>query len=68
MNANTAIPNRSDVARETFAAELTDAAFPVALQHGLGDDWLEVKLDLWKALDRAVQQWGPELCSESPAI
>ena len=34
MNANLATVNRSDAALETFAAELTDAAFPVALQHG----------------------------------
>jgi hypothetical protein len=64
MNANVTTLNRSDAAREAFAAELTDAAFPVALEHGLGDNWLEVKLNLWKALDRAVETWRPTLCEE----
>jgi len=62
MNANVATTSRSDAALETFAAELTEAAFPVALQHGAGTDWLDAKLELWRVLKRAVRQWTPELC------
>jgi hypothetical protein len=62
MNANVATASRSDTTLEAFAAELTEAAFPVALQHGAGTDWLDAKLELWRALTRAVRKWTPELC------
>jgi hypothetical protein len=62
MKSNVATLNRKDTALETFAAELTDAAFPVALAHGVGNDWLDVKLELWRALDRAVKKLTPDLC------
>ena len=56
MNANVATLNRSDDELDTFAAELTDAAFPIALRHGIADNWLELKLDLWRALNNAVKE------------
>ena len=40
-----------------FAAELTEAAYPVALRHGAGIDWLDRKLELWHALTRTVNEW-----------
>ena len=46
------------LAAENLAAELTEAAFPVALQHGLGKDWLQVKLNLWNALTKTVKHWS----------
>jgi hypothetical protein len=64
MNANVEAVNRSDAALEALAAELTDAAFPVVLQRGIGEEWLELKLDLWRALDGAVKKSIPELCDE----
>jgi hypothetical protein len=64
MNATVATRNRSKSALETFAAELTDAAFPVALEHAMGANWLDLKLELWKVLDGAVKKWRPELCEE----
>ena len=42
-------------ALETFVAELTDAAYAVALRHGAGKRWVELELDLWKALTRTVR-------------
>ena len=66
MNANIATATRSVAALEAFAAELADAAFPVALEHGAGTDWLDVKLEMWRALDRAVKKWTAQLC-EAPA-
>ena len=42
---------------ENLAAELTEAAFPVALRRGLGTDWLDRKLELWNALTRTVHAW-----------
>jgi hypothetical protein len=42
---------------ENFGAELTDAAYPVLLQHGVVDNWLDLRLDLWKALSNTVKKW-----------
>jgi hypothetical protein len=42
---------------ENFAAELTEAAFPVALKHGVTSNWLDKKLDLWRAMTRTVREW-----------
>jgi hypothetical protein len=35
---------------EDLAAELTNAAYPVALQHGVVGSSIDLELDLWKAL------------------
>jgi hypothetical protein len=47
--------------RESFhndlASELTDAAYPVALRHNVGDEWLDLELDLWKVLSETVRKW-----------
>ena len=45
-----------DPSLEHFAAELTDAAYRVALWHGVGDKWLDLQLDLWGALTQAVEK------------
>jgi hypothetical protein len=42
---------------EDLAAELTEAAFPVALRRGVGTDWLDRKLELWHAMTRTVHAW-----------
>jgi hypothetical protein len=47
-------------ALEAFAADLTAAAYLVALRHGLGDRWLDLELDLWRALTETVKKWGRE--------
>jgi carbon storage regulator len=41
---------------EGLAADLTNVAYRVALQHGMGDDWLELQLDLWRALTEALER------------
>ena len=38
---------------EELVAELTSAAYSVALRHGIGGSFLEVELELWREL-RAV--------------
>jgi hypothetical protein len=35
---------------EKLSAELTDAAYRVALKHGIRDSFLEVELELWAAV------------------
>jgi hypothetical protein len=50
------IPDR-DAYVENLAAELTDAAYPVALRHGVAGSSIDLELDLWKALGDTVQRW-----------
>jgi hypothetical protein len=40
---------------DEFAAQLTDAAYQAALQHGLRGSFLEVELSIWKAVRSVVQ-------------
>jgi hypothetical protein len=57
MNDNRAVVADVDHASEDFAAELTAAAYPVALRHGMGDKWLDRELDLWRVLTETVKKW-----------
>ena len=41
---------------ENLAAELTDAAYRVALRHGVGEKWLDLQLDLWGALTQTIEK------------
>jgi hypothetical protein len=41
---------------ENLAAELTDAAYPVALRHGVAGSSIDLELDLWKALREKVKK------------
>jgi hypothetical protein len=41
-----------------LAAELTAAAYPVALRHTVGDRWLDLQLELWHVLSEAVKKWS----------
>jgi lysozyme family protein len=45
---------------ENFAAELTRAAYFVALRHGMAGSWINVELGLWKALAETVKKWARE--------
>jgi hypothetical protein len=47
-----------DALLESFAAELTLAAYRVALRTGTGGTWLDLELDLWRALADTVKTWG----------
>ena len=57
-NCNTA--SDLEIRLEEFAAELTEAAYAVALQHGARDKWLDLQLELWKALKETVKKWEQE--------
>jgi hypothetical protein len=61
MNANDPTAGEWNALLDTFAAELTDAAYPVALRHGSGDSWVDLELDLWRVLAETVKRWGREL-------
>jgi hypothetical protein len=57
---STVSPGHATGRVEDFAAELTEAAFSVALRRGTGTDWLDKKLELWKAMTRTVNRWEQE--------
>jgi hypothetical protein len=44
-----------------LAAELTTAAYSVALRHGPGNSWVDLELELWRVLVAAVDQWQQRL-------
>jgi hypothetical protein len=60
MNANSRTVGERDALLETFAAGLTRAAYSVALRHGKGGTWVDLQLDLWRALTETVKKWGWE--------
>jgi hypothetical protein len=66
MNGDVRIPVNRDALLETFAAELTLAANHVALGTRTQSTWIDLELDLWRALADTVKTWGREL-SRVPA-
>ena len=45
---------------ETFAAELTLAAYRVALRTRAQGTWLDLELGLWSALAETVKRWDQD--------
>jgi len=45
-----------DTFLENLAVELTDAAYRVALRHGVGEKWLDLQLELWEVLTQAIAE------------
>jgi hypothetical protein len=43
---------------ENLVAELTAAAYPVALRYRGSNRWLDLELDLWHALTAAARKWS----------
>ena len=52
-----------DALLDSFAAELTRVAYHVALRHAPPGTWLDLQLDLWRAVAYTVNQWG---CQSPP--
>jgi hypothetical protein len=50
-----------DALLETFAAELALAAYRVALRTRTQGTWLDLEMDLWRALADSVKTWGRDL-------
>ena len=42
---------------DDFVAALTEAAYPIALRHKGGEEWLDLELELWRVLTQTVQRW-----------
>ena len=61
MNNEHATQNDQDVLLDTFAAELTEAAYPIALKYGVLGSSLDLELEIWKTLTALVRIRGREL-------
>lgn len=40
---------------QCLSAELTDAAYQVALRHGVGEGWYKLELDMWRVLTDTLE-------------
>ena len=63
MNENFKTPVDRDTLPEGFAAELTLAAYRVALETRTRGNWLDLELDLWRALADTAKTWGKGIAS-----
>jgi hypothetical protein len=61
MNEKNAKPCDRDAVLDNFAAELTAAAYPIALQHGVHGSSIDLELQMWKKLTEVVHNHGGEL-------
>ncbi len=61
MNEKPETAVNRDALLESFAAELTVAAYRVALRTTKQGAWLDLQLDLWRALADTVKTWEREL-------
>ena len=57
MTEDLKTPVNQDALLENLAAELTLAAYRVALQTRTRGTWLDLELDLWRALGDTVRSW-----------
>ena len=56
MNAYRPAPGAGHSSLASFTAKLTDAAYAVALRHGVSGSWIDLQLDLWRVLTEAVER------------
>jgi hypothetical protein len=50
-----------DALLDAFAAELTQAAYPIALKYGVLGSSIDLELEIWKTLTALVLKRGHEL-------
>jgi hypothetical protein len=55
MSDNRGPASGRDVVLENIAAEMTSVVYPLVLRHGLKCSWLDMELDLWRALTLSVK-------------
>ena len=58
MNRDILSPVNRDAMLETLAAELTLAAYRVALRTRQAGTWLDLELALWRTLADTARTWG----------
>jgi hypothetical protein len=62
MNDNARANADQGAPLDAFTAEFTRAAYDVALWHAAPGTWLDLQLDLWRALADTINRWGPKSC------
>ena len=60
MIANATTDDELETAVDDCAAELTEAAYSIALRNGSVKNWLDLKLELWRVLRKTVSQWAQD--------
>jgi hypothetical protein len=60
MNANVTTGGDLDMSVDDFAAALTEAAYPIVLRNAPAENWLDLQLELWRTMKRAVGKWAQE--------
>ncbi len=58
MNRDILTPISRESVLETLTAELTLAAYRVALRTRTEGTWLDLELDLWRTLADTARRWG----------
>jgi hypothetical protein len=58
MNANWTTEGDLNSGTEDFAAELAEAAYAIMLRNASVENWLELKLELWRVLRSIVDKWA----------
>ena len=66
MNRDSKTPADRAAPLETLAAEFTLVAYRVALRTRTQGTWLDLELDLWRALANTVKTWGEGIASVPP--
>ena len=61
MGFNRMTGHTEDPLLDSLVADLANAAYPVALRHGQESSWIDLELNLWKALAQTIQKWRPVL-------
>jgi len=61
MNIKNSTSENQEACLEELAAELTDAAYRVALQHGVAGASVDLELALWHRLGDKVREWKQDL-------
>jgi hypothetical protein len=54
-----------EILLDKFTAQLTEAAYLVALRHGGEGSWIDLKLDLWEVLADAILKCRREVQSQA---
>ncbi len=57
MNPKPCSVRGRDTSLENVAAELTAAAYPVALRYGVVGSSIDLELDLWRVFVETIQGW-----------
>jgi hypothetical protein len=60
-NDERTLPTNPEAALDAFAAELTDAAYPIALKYGVSGSSVDLELEIWKKFTEMVRERGREV-------